>query len=119
MAGGGTLPEQGPLRGVGQAALGMAVVRAAESRRADRLFDDPFAQAFVDAAPGAFPGRPEPGSRPGGSAAGATFYMNAIIRTRFFDHYLNVSAAGGCRQVGLVAAGLDTRAFRLAGRRRA
>lgn len=40
-----------PLQGVGKTALGVAMARARESRRADRLFDDPYAQAFVDAAP--------------------------------------------------------------------
>lgn len=40
--------------GVGKTALGVAMVRAAESRREDRLFEDSYAQAFVDAAPGVF-----------------------------------------------------------------
>jgi methyltransferase (TIGR00027 family) len=37
-----------------------------------------------------------------------------VIRTRFFDDHLLGAAAAGCRQVVLLAAGLDTRAFRLA-----
>jgi O-methyltransferase involved in polyketide biosynthesis len=49
------LPPQEPLPGVGKTALGAAMIRARESRRGDRLFDDAYAQAFVDAAPGAFP----------------------------------------------------------------
>jgi methyltransferase (TIGR00027 family) len=111
-------PSQ-PLRGVGKTALGVAVVRARESRREDRLFDDPYAQAFVAAAPGAFPdGRPETGGRratPGPLASlGAAFYAHAVIRTRFFDDYLTTAATAGCGQVVLLAAGLDTRAFRLA-----
>lgn len=44
--------EQEPWVGVGKSALGVAMVRAGESSRADRLFDDPDAQAFLDAAPG-------------------------------------------------------------------
>lgn len=40
--------------GVGKTALGAAMVRAAESRRSDRLFDDPYAAAFVATAPGVF-----------------------------------------------------------------
>ena len=36
------------LAGVGATALGVAFQRARESRRGDRLFDDPYAQAFVD-----------------------------------------------------------------------
>lgn len=37
------------------------MVRARQSRRDDRLFDDPYAQAFVDAVPGAFPEEPKTG----------------------------------------------------------
>lgn len=36
-----------------------------------------------------------------------------VIRTRFFDDYLIDAAAAGVGQVVLLAAGLDTRAFRL------
>jgi len=69
-----------PLVGVGKTALGVALVRARESRRPDRLFDDPYAAAFVTASPGAFaqvstttgePGEPEAG-------VGAAFALRAI-----------------------------------------
>jgi methyltransferase (TIGR00027 family) len=36
-----------------------------------------------------------------------------VIRTRFFDDYLLDATAHGIRQVVLLAAGLDTRAYRL------
>lgn len=99
------------LEGVVRTALGVAVVRAHESRRDDRLFNDPFAQDFVDAAPGAFPesSRYEDGAR----SLGAVFAFHAVLRTRFFDDYLLAATAAGCQQVVLLAAGLDTRAFRL------
>jgi methyltransferase (TIGR00027 family) len=98
--------------GVGRTAIGMARVRAEESRRPDRLFDDPYAQAFVAAAPDAFPEqRPAPGEL---AAWGTTISVHGVIRTRFFDDYLLAACAAGCRQVVLLAAGLDTRAFRLA-----
>jgi len=107
-----------PLQGVGKTALGVAMVRARESRRNDRLFDDPYAQAFVDAAPGAFPEEPMTGEQLAAlgplASLGAVFYAHAVIRTRFFDDYLAAATAAGCRQVVLLAAGLDTRAFRLA-----
>jgi methyltransferase (TIGR00027 family) len=107
----------GPLRDVGKTALGVAMVRARESRRNDRLFDDPYAQAFVDAAPGAFPEEPktadELAARGPMAALGAVFYAHGVIRTRFFDDYLTAATAAGCSQVVLLAAGLDTRAFRL------
>jgi methyltransferase (TIGR00027 family) len=94
--------------GVGRTALGMARVRAEESVRPDRLFDDPYARAFVDAAPGALPD----GAAPGGGLMAGVLH-GAVIRTRFYDEALLDACAGGCRQVVIVAAGLDSRAFRL------
>lgn len=112
------------LRGVAKTALGVAVVRARESLREDRLFDDPYAQRFLDAAPGAFPERPtteEPAEGAVEGAAGlgplaslgAAFACHGVLRTRFFDDYLLAATAAGCTQVVLLAAGLDTRALRL------
>ena len=95
-------------------ALGMARVRAEESRRPDRLFDDPYAQAFLAAAPGAFAADQERATSGGLARLGAVFFFHGVIRTRFFDDYLIVATAVGCGQVVLLAAGLDTRAFRLA-----
>ena len=112
------MPLGEPLRGVGKTALGVAMVRARESRRADRLFDDPYAQAFVDAAPGAFPEEPKTSEERAAlgpmASLGAAFCARGVIRTRFFDDYLTAATAAGSRQVVLLAAGLDTRAFRLA-----
>jgi methyltransferase (TIGR00027 family) len=106
-----------PLRGVEKTALGVAMVRARESHRDDRLFDDPYAQAFVDAAPGAFPEEPKTPEELAAlgpmASLGAVFYVHGVIRTRFFDDYLTAATAAGCSQVVLLAAGLDTRAFRL------
>jgi methyltransferase (TIGR00027 family) len=93
------------------------MLRARESRREDRLFDDPYAQAFVDAAPGAF--GQEPRTRADKAAlgpmasVGGMFYPRVVIRTRFFDSYLSAAVGAGCSQVVLLAAGLDSRAFRL------
>jgi methyltransferase (TIGR00027 family) len=81
--------------------------RAEESRRSDRLFDDPYAEAFVAAAPGAF--LEERATSGELASMGAVVYFHGVIRTRFFDDYLTAAA---CRQVVLLAAGLDTRAFR-------
>lgn len=44
---------------------------------------------------------------------GAAFWSHAVIRTRFFDDYLLDATAHGIRQVVLLGAGLDTRAYRL------
>ncbi len=87
-------------------------MRAAESRRADRLFDDPYAEAFLAAEPGAFDLEQRTGA--GVMASwGAVFSSHAVTRTRFFDDYLLAATAGGIGQVVLLGAGLDTRAFRL------
>lgn len=98
--------------GVGRTALGVARIRAAESARPDRLFDDPLAAAFAAAAPAdqaSIDGQP-PG--PGGTPV-SLLGFRVVIRTRFYDDYLLGAVAAGCRQVVLVAAGLDGRAFRL------
>ena len=104
-----------PLRGVGKTALGVALIRARESSRPDRLFDDPFAAAFAAAAPEMYP-RARLGNGGGSdprSALAAVLSAGVIVRTRFFDDYLLAACAAGCRQIVLLAAGLDTRAFRL------
>src|SRR5881392_2652565 len=91
--------------GVGRTAVGMAWLRATESARHDRLFEDPWAQAFVDADPDVFARR---GDRPRRTEdmdeVGARFYHRAAIRTRFFDDYLLAAARHGCGQVVLTAA---------------
>lgn len=110
MSGGGRTPA-----GVGRTALGVAMVRAMESRRSDALFRDPYAAAFIAAAPAVFD-RAERGAVAcvsGLSSAGAAFWSQAVIRTRFFDGYLLDATRRGIRQVVLLAAGLDARAYRL------
>lgn len=65
----------------------MAVVRARESRREDRLFNDPYAQAFVDAAPGAFPEELTSAKDLAAlgplATLGEMFSLHAVVRTRF------------------------------------
>lgn len=46
-------------------------------------------------------------------SVGARLALHVIIRTKFYDDYLLAAAADGIRQMVLLAAGLDTRAFRL------
>jgi methyltransferase (TIGR00027 family) len=100
---------------LGQTALAIAYMRARESARPDPLFDDPLAQAFLDAVPGATPATPEDGSDPVAALAPViqALMFGALIRTRFFDDYLVAATSAGSRQVVLLAAGLDARAFRL------
>ncbi len=111
----GSVGEVDVPAGVGKTALGVALVRAQESRRPDRLFDDPYAEAFLAAAPRTFEAEQRAAAREADGMAswGAAFWSAAVIRTRFFDDYLLAATAGGVRQVVLLAAGLDTRAFRL------
>ena len=80
-----------------------AAVRARETRRADRLFNDEWADALAG---------------PQGEAWAARWsadeVLPIVLRTRFFDDFLlGATVDGGARQVVLMATGLDTRAFRL------
>jgi methyltransferase (TIGR00027 family) len=101
------------LEGVSETALGAAEMRAEESRRPDRLFDDPLAAAFVAAAPPLFPDLPSVDDDPELAALKDSFLAGMAIRTRFYDDHLVAACTAGCRQVVILAAGLDTRAFRL------
>jgi methyltransferase (TIGR00027 family) len=100
------------LSGVGETAIGAAMMRAHESARTDRLFDDPYAVAFVSAVPDAFAEGPDPGD-PEIAALADAFRTHIAIRTRFYDDYLRTACTHGCQQVVVLAAGLDARAFRL------
>lgn len=89
-----------------------AAARARETRRPDRLFDDPLAAALAGAEGVAFMERLEAAGRPPGAPAVDNPYI--AIRTRFFDDFMTRAVAeSSARQVVLLAAGLDTRAFRL------
>lgn len=84
-----------------------AAGRAVESRRGDRLFEDPLAEALAG----------EEGFRlmerwrlPGAPRENPTIGP----RTRFYDDLVIEAVADGLGQVVLVAAGMDTRTFRLA-----
>ncbi|QMU74171.1 SAM-dependent methyltransferase [Streptacidiphilus sp. P02-A3a] len=98
-------------------AVGVARVRAMESRREHALFHDPLAAAFAAAGglslrpvvpgPGAA-ARDEARQRRWGGVA-----LSIVIRTRFLDDLLTRAAEAGCRQVVLLGAGMDSRAYRL------
>ncbi|MBW0104621.1 class I SAM-dependent methyltransferase [Pseudonocardia sp. KRD291] len=92
---------------VGATALAVAAGRAVETERADGLVRDPYAQAFVDATGTEMPDRPWNDEA---WAAQATYLG---VRSRFFDDCLCGAARAGVDQVVILAAGLDTRAFRL------
>jgi methyltransferase (TIGR00027 family) len=101
---------------VGSTALFVATARALEAQKPDPLAVDPFAAVFCHAV--------------GGSAAdvldgknpdhqlktpdfGEHFVNYQGARTRYFDDYFRQAAAAGVPQIVLLAAGLDSRAYRL------
>jgi methyltransferase (TIGR00027 family) len=96
------------LDAIGTTSLFVAALRARETLRSDRLFDDPYAARVLDAA--GVTGVSAPGD--------VTKFVELMadqvaLRTRFLDDALLAAANDGRRQVVLVAAGMDSRAFRL------
>lgn len=88
---------------LGSTARWTAGVRARESMREDRLFNDPWAAALAGQE-----GAEWVEHRSGDNG------LSITLRTRFFDDFLQrVTDQHALRQVVLLAAGLDTRAFRL------
>jgi methyltransferase (TIGR00027 family) len=92
---------------VGATALGVAMVRAAESDCECPLFTDRYAQFFIDAA-----------TKRGWDSSGAAkrlpiFRGYAAARTKWFDEYFIAAGANGIEQAVILAAGLDARAWRL------
>ncbi|OMC44407.1 class I SAM-dependent methyltransferase [Mycobacterium sp. IS-1264] len=106
---------------VGATALGVAAARAAETESENPLISDPFARVFLDAAGDgmwnwfAAPDLPaeiaeaEPDLQP--RMQSMVGYMAA--RTLFFDQFFLDAARSGVHQVVILAAGLDSRAWRL------
>lgn len=90
---------------VANTGLLVAAIRAEESRRPDRLFTDPYAEKLAG----------EVGRRLLTDAlgtAGEKSTLQIVVRTRFWDEAL-LRAAGHIRQVVVLAAGMDARAYRL------
>ncbi|WP_055551903.1 class I SAM-dependent methyltransferase [Streptomyces sp. NBRC 110028] len=107
---------EGVAGGVGRTALMVAAARAIEAHRPDALARDPYAEHFVRAAGRAaahWPVRPE--QVPGGDADPLWGRLGRYfgLRTRALDDFLLARARAGTRQVVLLGAGLDTRAYRL------
>lgn len=112
-------PSTARLSGVGVTAVGVAWARAAESRRPDRLFDDPLAAVVVERGQrelavmfGVDEDDPTEKS-PFDEQTTSIMLEHIAVRTRYFDDYLLEACAAGCRQVVILAAGMDARAFRL------
>jgi methyltransferase (TIGR00027 family) len=105
---------------VGATATMVAAARALASREPDALIDDPYAEPLVRAVGIDFFVRMLDGDLdlsqfPDGSPERVQAMTNGMaVRTRFFDDHCLAAAAAGVRQVVILAAGLDSRAYRLA-----
>lgn len=97
--------EFAALNGVARTALLVAAIRASESTRTDRLFDDPYAEVLAGQI-----GREL--LRAALAASGEQSGVQIVVRTRFWDEAL-LRAARAIRQVVIVASGMDARAYRL------
>ncbi|GAA2814221.1 SAM-dependent methyltransferase [Streptomyces showdoensis] len=108
-------PSAGVAAGVGRTALLVAAARAIETYRADSLARDPLAEHFVRATPVSADWPVHPDQVPGGTADPLWGRLGRYfgLRTRVLDDHLLGSVRTGVRQVVLLGAGLDSRAFRL------
>jgi methyltransferase (TIGR00027 family) len=102
---------------VGATATAVAASRAVASQGPDALLDDPFAEplvravgldTFVKIVDGEAFNDDDPWMNR------RTMSEQIAVRTRFFDDFLTGSAESGIRQAVILAAGLDTRSYRLA-----
>ncbi|GHE97243.1 class I SAM-dependent methyltransferase [Streptomyces fumanus] len=106
--------ERAQPSGVWATAVGVARVRALETERENALFRDPLARAFATAG-GLWPS-PPPRPDDGDEAARRrrlAVSFSIVIRTKFLDDLLRRACASGVRQVVLLGAGMDSRAFRM------
>jgi methyltransferase (TIGR00027 family) len=106
---------------VGSTALGVAAARAAETESENPLIQDPFARAFLEAAGD---GMWSLMANPTRSAELTDLDPDLLarmqvmidfmaVRTAYFDEYFLNGVGSGVRQVVILAAGLDARAWRL------
>ncbi|MFD5943062.1 MULTISPECIES: class I SAM-dependent methyltransferase [Streptomyces] len=108
---------EGVAGGVGATALLVAAARAIETHRPDSLAQDVFAEHFVLGAPASkgWPVRLREVPDGDRNPLWGRFARYFGLRTRVLDDFLLRSVhAGNARQVVLLGAGLDSRAYRLA-----
>ena len=101
---------------VGATATMVAAARALASRAPDSLIDDPYAADLVRAVGVDFFTRLVDGEIPLSTLEGdgPRFMANVIaVRTRFFDDFFAHAGGAGIRQAVILAAGLDSRTYRL------
>ncbi|HXO54476.1 MAG TPA: class I SAM-dependent methyltransferase [Mycobacterium sp.] len=103
---------------VGATALGVAAARAAETARSDALIRDDYAYLLAASAGPAW-ARMASGDDDwlSDDEHGRRLHEMArnyqAVRTHYFDGYFNAAVRAGIRQVVILAAGLDSRAYRL------
>ncbi|MEN3320698.1 MAG: hypothetical protein V7643_4100 [Mycobacterium sp.] len=100
---------------VGSTALFVAAARALEAQKPHPAAVDPYAEVFCRAVGGEWAdlldgGAPE---HPLKTEFGEHFVNFQGVRTRYFDTYFDAASAAGVRQIVLLAAGLDSRGYRL------
>ncbi|SPM39061.1 O-Methyltransferase involved in polyketide biosynthesis [Mycobacterium numidiamassiliense] len=101
---------------VGSTALFVATARALEAQKPDPLVVDPYAEIFCRAVGGPAADVLD-GKIPDHQLKTADFGEHFVnfqgARTKYFDEYFRRAADAGVRQVVILAAGLDSRAYRL------
>jgi methyltransferase (TIGR00027 family) len=106
---------------VGATAVMVALARAAETASADPLIRDQFAEPLVSTPElagvreqvAAWWAGPDADDDPDFTVDSHHMINYQAVRTHFFDAYFADAVAAGIRQVVIVAAGLDSRAYRL------
>ena len=108
---------------VGVTATMVAAARALASEEANPLINDPFAAPLVRAVgidfftrvvDGEISPAPEDGVDDGSKPELQRETDSLAVRTRFFDEFFTAAAAAGITQAVILAAGLDSRPYRLA-----
>ncbi len=102
---------------VGATALGVAAARAVETAGADPLIRDEFARPLVSSAGPSWARLADPelawlDGDPHGKRAHRIGIDYQAVRTHFFDEYFGDAVRAGIRQIVILAAGLDSRAYR-------
>jgi methyltransferase (TIGR00027 family) len=102
---------------VGATATMVAAARAVASRRLGSVINDPFAEPLVRATGVDFFARLARGELDFANVGGdvGTGWMPEVfaVRAQFFDAFFAAAGAKGIRQAVIVAAGLDSRSYRL------
>jgi methyltransferase (TIGR00027 family) len=106
---------------VGATALGVAAARAAETRSENPLISDPFAQVFLDAVGDGvwnWHSAPQLPAELIEAEPELPLQMQSMVsymasRTAFFDQFFLDATGAGIRQAVILAAGLDSRSWRL------